>query len=82
MSNVYHPARYLAAVIAEFKEDCEELTGFELKQRLWKAAVVVIESTDNPASYLDQLEILACDAGLRLSAILATFRSAERRVNR
>ena len=81
MSDVIHPARYLSAVVAEFHQDCETLTGFDLKRRLWKAAVLVLENTTDPAPYLDELERPALDAGLRMTAILATFRSAERRVN-
>lgn len=81
LSGVVNAARYLAAVVTEFEQDCQDQTGFDLKRRLWKAAVIVFENAPDPQPWLDQLENAASSAGMRMTAILATFRSAERRVN-
>jgi hypothetical protein len=36
---------YLTAVVQEFRRDASEVTGFELRKRLWHSCVVICEVT-------------------------------------
>jgi hypothetical protein len=71
---------YLTAVVQEFKRDTSEVTGFELRKRLWHSCVVVCEVTK--AGYQDwhlTLAKYAVEAGISPREVMATVKSARRK---
>ena len=70
-------ARYLSAVVAEYRAECA--TGFsndyDARRKLWHCAVVVFEVAENPEPWLDQLRELSL-GHVRPTQIETTIRSA------
>jgi len=80
MIDVSDETSYLRAIIDEFRRDAEQLTGFELRKRLWHSAVVVCEVTNT--SYQDwhlTLAKYAVEAGISPREVMATVKSARRK---
>lgn len=79
---IRNPSRYLDAVVEEYREDV--ISGFpneyEAKRALWKTAVIIFETADNPDPWLDEIRDIALDV-IRPQRIAGTIRSAERRAN-
>jgi hypothetical protein len=80
---VRNPARYLSALVAEYRAECA--TGFasdyRARLRLWHAALVVFEVSEDPDPWLDRLRDLSL-GHIRPSQIETTIRSAERKAAR
>jgi hypothetical protein len=80
MLDVKDQDRYLAAVVDQFRQEAAELTGFDLRKRLWHSCVVVCEIT--PANYADwhlTLCEIAYNAGIKPREAIATVKSARRK---
>jgi hypothetical protein len=75
--DVYHPGRYLTAVIDEFASEAD--ATFESRKRLWHALVLVHELSDDPAPFVDRLIEIAAGTGMRQRDIQTTNLSALRR---
>jgi hypothetical protein len=71
---------YLNAVLREFRDDADTLTGFELRKKLWHSCVVVCEVTKT--GYEDwhvTLAKFAVEAGISPREVMATVKSARRK---
>jgi hypothetical protein len=80
MPDVHDEERYLAAVVDQFRQEAAEVTGFDLRKRLWHSCVVVCEIT--PTGYADwhlALSEIAYQAGISPREVVATVKSARRK---
>jgi hypothetical protein len=80
MIEVSDETSYLKAVVQEFRGDAAEVTGFELRKRLWHSCVVVCEVTKT--GYEDwhlTLAKFAVEAGISPREVMATVKSARRK---
>lgn len=71
---------YLRAVVDQFRGEAAELTGYELRKKLWRACVVVCEVT--PEDYRDwhlTLCEIAFQAGVKPTEAITTVKSARRK---
>jgi hypothetical protein len=72
--------RYLSVVVDEFRDNAQALTGFDLRKRLWKAAIVVCEATGRFEPWHVELATIAHEqGGLKASEVIATVKSARRK---
>jgi hypothetical protein len=78
MIAVQDESRYLSAVVEEFQREASELTGFELRQKLWHSCVVVCEVTSDYADWHLTLADIAYKAGISPRQVAATVKSARR----
>lgn len=77
--DVTNEERYLSAVVEQFRQEAIELTGFELRKRLWHSCVVMCEITDNFADWHLTLSEIAFQAGISPREVVATVKSARRK---
>jgi hypothetical protein len=85
LSTIRNPDRYLVTVVDSYRDDCDQ--GFSddwaAKQALWKAAVVVYETADDPEAWLDVLAAVATGvAGLKAGQVESTIKSARHKAAR
>ena len=77
--DVVNEDSYLTAVVEQFRREATELTGFELRKRLWHSCVVVCEITDKYADWHLTLSEIAFKAGVGPREVVATVKSARRK---
>lgn len=80
MIEVSDETSYLKAIVEEFRGDAAEVTGFELRKKLWHSCVVVCEVTKT--GYQDwhlTLAKYAVEAGISPREVMATVKSARRK---
>lgn len=79
MLKIQDESRYLAAVVDQFRQEASELTGFELRKKLWHSCVVVCEITSDYADWHLALSEIAHQAGISPREVISTVQSARRK---
>lgn len=79
---IRNPSRYLSAVVQEFRDDVADgfANEYEAKRALWKTAIIIFETADNPDPWLDEIRDIALDV-IKAQRIAQTISSARKRAN-